>query len=199
MQAPPPGLSAAPARSDVPDAPTDHAPTDEAELEAVRAQLSGARTVRPRVRPSVLAPVLVRRPRRRWFWMLLGVVLVLGLLAGVTLLVGTSIVQRDRRPATAAAAAGSGIPLVVLNNSTRPGLAARAARDFRAGGWAVTSTGNIGGHVSRTTVYYAPGAAAAARRLAHRFPAVRVVAPRFPGLPEHGLTVVVTAAYPPRR
>lgn len=184
-----------------PDAAAGTEPADlEDDLAALRARLSGARTVPPRVRPSVLGPALVRPRRRRWLWSVLGVLVVLGLLAGVTLLVGTSVVQRGTRPpALAAAAGGPSLPLVVLNNSARPGLAATAAADLRAGGWTVTSTGNIGGHVSRTTVYYAPGAAPAARRLAHRFPAIRAVAPRFPGLPERGLTVVVTAGYSLRR
>jgi hypothetical protein len=83
--------------------------------------------------------------------------------------------------------------LLVLNNSRVPGLAARAAAGFRAAGWPVAGTGNLRGRLRATTVYFTPGEADAARALAERFPAIRRVVPRQPGLPgEAPLTVVVT-------
>lgn len=93
---------------------------------------------------------------------------------------------------TAPAQAAPELPLLVLNNSRIHGLATRAAAELRAGGWPVRGTGNFRGRVEMTTVYYAPGEEASARRLVADFPKVRRVAPRFPGLPGSGLTVVVT-------
>jgi hypothetical protein len=87
-------------------------------------------------------------------------------------------------------------PLLVLNNSRITGLAAKAAADFRAGGWPVADTGNFTGLIPETTVYYEPGQQTAASALAARFPAITRVLPRFAGLPGHGLTVVVTRYYP---
>ena len=62
--------------------------------------------------------------------------------------------------ATASAPSASGTvdhatPLVVLNATTRSGLAARAARALRGAGWTVTSTGNYRSQSPPTTVYYA--------------------------------------------
>ena len=69
------------------------------------------------------------------------------------------------------------IPVVVLNTTTRTGLAARAARSLRALGWTVVSVGNWrGGGVDRTTVF-AIGFTVAARTLradVGASPAVRV-------------------------
>lgn len=87
------------------------------------------------------------------------------------------------------------VPLLVLNNSRISGLAARAARDFEAGGWPVRDTGSSGGRIRATTVYYPPGQEDAAREFARRFPKVLRVLPRLPNLPGEGLTVVVTRDY----
>jgi hypothetical protein len=84
------------------------------------------------------------------------------------------------------------VPILVLNNSRVPGLAARAAQRFEAGGWPVRETGNLRGRIRATTVYYPPGQEAAARELAGRFPGVARVLPRLANLPGTGLTVVVT-------
>jgi hypothetical protein len=89
------------------------------------------------------------------------------------------------------------VPVVVLNSSRVTGLAARAAAAFRAGGWPVRATGNYGGRIAVTTVYYPAGQEAAARAFAARFPAVRRVRPRPAGLPGSGLTVVVTRDFRP--
>lgn len=45
-------------------------------------------------------------------------------------------------------------PLVVLNATTRSGLAARAARVLRGAGWTVRTTGNYRSAAPPTTVYY---------------------------------------------
>jgi hypothetical protein len=91
-------------------------------------------------------------------------------------------------------------PLLVLNNTRERGKAHRAAAQFHAGGWPISGTGNYyGSRLSATTVYYTPGSAherAAAETLHRQFPHVERVAPRFRGLPGHGLAVVLTADYP---
>ncbi|QJY46210.1 LytR C-terminal domain-containing protein [Pseudonocardia broussonetiae] len=51
------------------------------------------------------------------------------------------------------------MPLRVYNNSTIPGLAARAAADFEAAGWTVTDTGGYNGLIPTSTVYYRAGTA----------------------------------------
>ena len=95
-------------------------------------------------------------------------------------------------PATQTPAAAAKLPVTVLNNSRISHLAARVAADLRAHGWPVRKTGNFTGRVRATTVYYAPGQRAAAVALSRVFHQVRRVAPRFAGLPGHGLTLVVT-------
>jgi hypothetical protein len=91
-------------------------------------------------------------------------------------------------------------PLLVLNNTRQTGKAHRAAAKFRAGGWPISGTGNYRVHaIPETTVYYTSGNAqqlAAAESLRRQFPAVKRIAPRFQGLPGHGVTVVLTADYP---
>ena len=81
--------------------------------------------------------------------------------------------------------------LTVLNNSTRAGLADRAATEFRTGGWPVRRVGNFTGRIGSTTVYFPPGQRVAAERLAGAYDLPRVL-PRFDGLPGSGLTVVIT-------
>jgi hypothetical protein len=84
------------------------------------------------------------------------------------------------------------LPVTVLNNSRIFHLAARVTADLRAHGWPVRKTGNFTGRVTSTTIYYAPGQRASARRLAREFSQIRRIEPRFAGLPGHGLTLVVT-------
>jgi hypothetical protein len=94
-------------------------------------------------------------------------------------------------PATAAPV----VPVSVLNNSRVSHLAEQAARRFRAGGWPTPVVGNYrGGTIGTTTVYYAPGGRPSALRFARQFGIDRV-APRFPGLPTRGMTVVLTRDY----
>jgi hypothetical protein len=88
------------------------------------------------------------------------------------------------------------VALTVLNNSNRTGLAKRAAAGFAARGWPITATGNVRGRFAETTVYYEPGQEESAALLRREFPAIARTAPRFPGLPGHGLTVVLTRDYP---
>jgi hypothetical protein len=88
-------------------------------------------------------------------------------------------------------------PLTVLNNSKVNKLAAHAAEDFARGGWTILGTGNLGGRLSQTTVYYGPGQEAAAAELRQQFPAILAAAPRYAGLPGGaGMTVVLTRDYP---
>lgn len=88
-------------------------------------------------------------------------------------------------------------PLTVLNASRLRGLADRAAADFRAQGWPVTTVANYSGLVASTTVYFPVHQEQVARRLAAQFAGITRVLPRFAGLPGSGLTVVVTRDYQP--
>lgn len=95
-------------------------------------------------------------------------------------------------------AAAPTLPLRVYNNSTVEGLAARAASDFRNGGWTVTdTTGYPYGVIPSSTVYYRPGTSeqASADRLAQEY-GLRVE-PRFEGIQDAspGLIVIVTQDY----
>ncbi|MCE0761571.1 LytR C-terminal domain-containing protein [Pseudonocardia kujensis] len=90
------------------------------------------------------------------------------------------------------------LPLRVYNNSTVEGLAARAASDFRNGGWTVTdTTGYPYGVIPTSTVYYRPGTSeqASADRLAQEY-GLRAE-PRFQGIEDAspGLIVIVTKDY----
>jgi hypothetical protein len=87
-------------------------------------------------------------------------------------------------------------PVTVLNNSRRTGLAHAAAGQIRSKGWKIGTVGNLQGVVPASTVYYAPGDAAAARHLAHDFGSIERVEPNHAGH-MHGsaLTLVVTAAW----
>jgi hypothetical protein len=88
------------------------------------------------------------------------------------------------------------LPVSVLNNSRRSGLAHEAAAQVQAHGWPIAKVGNFTGRVPISTLYYAPGQLASAQRLAHEMPAIRRVEPRFAGLPTSGLTLVVTREWP---
>jgi LytR cell envelope-related transcriptional attenuator len=87
---------------------------------------------------------------------------------------------------------------VVLNNTTVNGLATQAATAFRAGGWTVTSIGNLSDDIISTCAYYDPsaaGAQAAAQALRTQFPAVKRAVPKFGGLPAGPIVVVLTSDY----
>ena len=87
------------------------------------------------------------------------------------------------------------VPVTVLNNSDRDGLADRAAVRFERGGWPVQATGNFRGRIPVTTVYYDRGLEASARAFADTFPGVVRVRPRFETLPARGVVVVLTREY----
>ena len=88
------------------------------------------------------------------------------------------------------------VEVVVLNQSTRRGLAGSVADALRAKGWAVPFVGNFRGVVPATTVYYPPGQQAAAQAAAASLPTEQRVRPSFGNLSTTRLTVVVTSSYP---
>jgi hypothetical protein len=88
------------------------------------------------------------------------------------------------------------VPVTVLNNSRRTGLAADAAGQLSRGGWPIRDVGNFTGRIAVSTAYYAPGQEGVAHALARQFPAIQRVLPRFSGLPGSGLTLVVTREWP---
>jgi hypothetical protein len=84
-------------------------------------------------------------------------------------------------------------PVTVLNNSTRTGLAHAVAAEVQAKGWQIGAVGNLEGVIAQTTVYYAPGDAAAARHLAADFSSIQRVSPNRAGnIHGNALTLVVT-------
>lgn len=88
-------------------------------------------------------------------------------------------------------------PIRVYNNSFIQGLAARAATDFRDGGWAIESIAGYKGKIPVTTVYYRPGTAeeSEAKALASQFGLH--VDERFDGIKDAtpGIIVIVTKDY----
>jgi cytoskeletal protein RodZ len=88
------------------------------------------------------------------------------------------------------------IAIVVLNQTSRSGLAATVAERLRAKGWTVSGVGNFRGVVSATTVYYPVGHAAAAQAAAKSLPTPARTRPQFGNLSTTRLTVVVTTNYP---
>ena len=99
---------------------------------------------------------------------------------------------------SSASDAAKSVPLVVLNNTTISGLAKRAAARFEAGGWTVTSSGNLTNNILSTCAYYDPdvtGAEAAAKALQAQYPTIKRVEPKFVGLPSGPVVVVLTPDY----
>jgi LytR cell envelope-related transcriptional attenuator len=97
---------------------------------------------------------------------------------------------------TAAASLRGSIAIVVLNETTRRGLAATVATRLRSNGWTVSGVGNFRGEVPATTVYYPVGHQAAALAAAKSLPTPARVLPRFGNLSTTRLTVIVTTNYP---
>ena len=94
--------------------------------------------------------------------------------------------------------AGGKVPLIVLNQTSTIGLAAKAGATFQAGGWTVSSVGSLRNDVISTTAYYDPtvaGAQAAAEALQVQFPAIKRVLPKFAELPAGPIVVVLTSDY----
>jgi len=93
---------------------------------------------------------------------------------------------------------GSGkLPLIVLNN-TSDTPAGVAADRFRQAGWTVTDISTFEGAILSTAAYYDPnvsGADSAAKELQQQFPAIHRVKPKFDGLPEGPIVVVLTSDY----
>ncbi len=86
--------------------------------------------------------------------------------------------------------------VVVLNQTSRGGLAGTVADELRSSGWQVPAVGNFRGVVPATTVYYPDGAEADALAVARDLPTQPRVRPRFGNLSTTRLTVVVTDSYP---
>lgn len=90
-------------------------------------------------------------------------------------------------------------PLIVLNQTTTPGLAQQAAARFERGGWRVTSSQDgYQNDVITTTAYYDPavaGAKRAALALQRQFATIHRVAERFTQLPAGPVVVVLTTDY----
>lgn len=90
----------------------------------------------------------------------------------------------------------SSVEVVVLNQTSRSGLAGSVAERLRDVGWTVPAVGNFTGIVPATTVYYPPGAQQAALAVARDLPTEPRTRPRFGNLSTTRLTVVVTDSYP---
>jgi LytR cell envelope-related transcriptional attenuator len=109
--------------------------------------------------------------------------------------------EQSSAPATSKSAKTSSdltsdIAVVVLNQSSRRGLAATVASRLRNKGWSVSGVGNFRGVVPATTVYFPVGHEAAALAAAKNLATAARVRPRFGNLSNNRLTVVVTASYP---
>jgi hypothetical protein len=88
------------------------------------------------------------------------------------------------------------LEVVVLNATSRKGLAGTVAKALRDKGWTVALISNFSGNIPATTVYYPPGAQADAEAAAAGLPIEPRVRPRFGNLSTTRLTVVVTDSYP---
>jgi hypothetical protein len=88
------------------------------------------------------------------------------------------------------------VEVVVLNQTSRAGLAGLVATRLRDKGWDVPVVGNFHGVVPATTVYYPAGQEAAAQAAAESLPTTPRTRPRFGNLSTSRLTVVVTDSYP---
>jgi hypothetical protein len=93
------------------------------------------------------------------------------------------------RPTVTAAARPA---VVVLNQTTTVGLAAKVATRLRGAGWVVPAIGNYRGTVPGTTVFYPAGGQPAAASLAKVLGVTRT-APAPAGMSTSRLTVVLTA------
>jgi hypothetical protein len=98
--------------------------------------------------------------------------------------------------ATKSTAKVGDLEVVVLNATSRKGLAGTVAQTLRDKGWTVALVSNFSGNVPATTVYYPPGAQADAEAAAAGLPTEPRVRPRFGNLSTTRLTVVVADSYP---
>ena len=88
------------------------------------------------------------------------------------------------------------VPVVVLNQTTVTGLAAKFQEELEAGGWTVSGIDDFRGNVPATTVYFPPGLRAAAKALMAQFPQVGRIRPAFPGISTSQLTVILSKDFP---
>lgn len=88
------------------------------------------------------------------------------------------------------------VPIVVLNGTNRPGLAAKVAAQLRAKGWNVTGVGNWGGGKVATTRLYLNGHLDAQATIAKDWPhfAEPILQP-LPGMPRLRMVVVLGDDY----
>ena len=111
----------------------------------------------------------------------------------------TSATSTKSASASVTSATGvKAVPLIVLNSTTQTGLAATAAKTFQAGGWTVTSSGNIVNDIASTCAYYDPSDPknqVAATALMAQFPAIKRIKEKFTGLPAGPIVVVLTSDY----
>jgi hypothetical protein len=93
------------------------------------------------------------------------------------------------------------VPLVVYNDTTIQGLAHDAAQRFESGGWTVSSYANIPSGITdviSTCAYYDPAdpsAKSAAEALQQQYPTIRRTKPKFAGLGNGPVVVVLTPDY----
>lgn len=87
-------------------------------------------------------------------------------------------------------------PVIVLNQTTVSGLAAKVRDQLVAGGWTVTGIDSFRGNVPATTVYYPAGLKAAAKALMAQFPAIGRIMPAFAGISTSQLTVILSKDFP---
>jgi len=87
------------------------------------------------------------------------------------------------------------VGVVVLNQSSRRGLATEVARDLRAAGWRIADIGNWQGAVPETTVYYPRGFSSAADALAADLAGVDRTRPRQANMASGVLTVILHDSY----
>lgn len=111
---------------------------------------------------------------------------------------GSATAPATTAPATTVPAGSTerDLQVVVLNQTSRAGLASEVADILRAAGWTVPAVGNFHGTVPATTVYYPPGDELAAQTAAEALQATPRIRPRFGNLSTSRLTVVVTDSYP---
>ncbi len=88
------------------------------------------------------------------------------------------------------------VPVVVLNATSRTGLAASVAARLRAKGWQVTGVGNWrSGGVGRTTIFHRRDPRAVLT-LVHDLPGSVPYRKLLPGMPSSGLVLVLAADFP---
>jgi cytoskeletal protein RodZ len=99
-------------------------------------------------------------------------------------------------PSAVAARDPSEVTVLVLNATTRSGLARRTAERLRQAGYDIVDTGNAPA-TDQSTIFYAPGARADALALSRRFPELGVLETATKAMARRArLTVVLGADFP---